>query len=409
MATVVVDLDDLDLFTSGDPHAAWAWLRENAPVYWNASAGGGGHWALTRYHDVVAVYSDPASYSSKNGTVLGGSYRNATDTASGQMLICSDPPEHRLLRQHVHKAFTAPMMERAGRYVRKYLSAALEKMTADGGGDFAADIAPMLPAGLLTAMFGIGRDDALRLLALTRSMIGYRDGEYTGPVPASTALVAAQVEIFDLLADLLERRRREPGGDEDLMGILLAARSNGRALTESQILYNALNVAVGGDETTPFAASAIVETLIRHPEQESLLHADPALLPTAVDEFFRWTSTNAYVCRTTTRDVTIRGVDIPAGQTLTLWNASANRDADKFPDPDRLDLGRTPNHHVAFGVANHRCIGMPAARMEITLLMQEILDRGLRFRLGGPIDRLRSNFMLGIKHLPVEVAAAGRS
>lgn len=400
MSTAVIDLDDLDLFVSGDPHAAWAWLREHAPVYRNPTAGGG-HWALTRYADVVGVYRDPSAYSSRNGTVLGGSYRSATDTASGQMLICSDPPEHRLLRQHVHKAFGAPMLDRAGVFVRRYLGEALDRFAADGGGDFAADIAPLLPAGLLAAMFGIGRDDAMRLLRLTRTMIGHRDREYAGPSTSAMALVAAQVEIFDLLTDLLDRRRTEPG--EDLVSILVAARTNGRPLPESQILYNALNVAVGGNETTPFTASAIVETLIAHPEQERRLHADPGLLGTAVDELFRWTSTNAYVCRTTTRDVTIRGVPIPAGETLTLWNASANRDPEAFPHAGRLDLGRTPNHHVAFGVANHRCIGMAAARLEITLLMRELLDRNLRFRLAGRVDRLASNFMLGIKHLPVEL------
>ncbi|ASW54313.1 cytochrome P450 [Plantactinospora sp. KBS50] len=401
MSTTVIDLDDLDMFVSGDPHVAWSWLRENAPVHWNPTAAGG-YWALTRYEDVAAVYRDPVSYSSKNGTVLGGSYRSATDTASGQMLICSDPPEHRLLRQHVHKAFTAPMMDRAGGYVRRYLGEALDRMVADGGGDFAVDIAPMLPAGLLSAMFGIGRDDALRLLRLTRTMIGHRDEEYAGPAAGSMTLVAAQVEIFDLLTELLERRRVDPG--EDLVSILIAARTNGRALSESQILYNALNVAVGGDETTPFTASAIVEALIQHPAEATRLLDRPELLDTAVDEMFRWTSTNAYVARTTTQDVTIRGVAIPAGQTLTLWNASANRDAAQFPHADRLDLGRTPNHHLAFGVANHRCVGMPAARMEISLLMSELVDRGLRFAPSGPVDRLRSNFMLGIKHLPVTVS-----
>ncbi|MEV4534052.1 cytochrome P450 [Asanoa sp. NPDC049518] len=398
MSTTVIDLDDLDLFVTGDPHATWAWLRANAPVYWNATATGG-YWAITRYDDVTAVYRDPATYSSKNGTVLGGSYRSATDTASGQMLICSDPPEHRLLRQHVHKAFGAPMMEKAGGFVRQYVGAALDRMVADGGGDFAVDIAPLLPAGLLAAMFGIGRDEAMHLLGLTRTMIGHRDGEYAGETSTSMTLVAAQVEIFEVLADLLDRRRREPC--DDLVSILVAARTNGRALSESQILYNALNVAVGGNETTPFTASAIVDTLIAHPAEAARLNADPALLPTAVDELFRWTSTNAYVCRTATRDVTIRGVPIKAGDTLTLWNASANRDGDQFPDPDRLDLGRTPNHHVAFGVANHRCIGMPAARMEISLLMTELVDRQLTFELAGPIERLASNFMLGIKHLPV--------
>lgn len=402
MSTAVIDLDDLDLFVSGDPHEAWSWLREHAPVYWNAAADGG-YWALTKYADVNAVYLDPVTYSSKHGTVLGGSYRNPTDTASGQMLICSDPPDHRLLRQQVHKAFGRRMMDEAAGHVRRYLTDALDRFTGAGGGDFAVDVAPLLPAGLLAAMFGIGRDDALHLLHLTRTMIGFKDEEYVRDGDDSMTLVGAQVEIFDFLAELLDQRRGDPR--DDLVSILLAAETNGRALSEGQILYNALNVAVGGNETTPFTASAIVETLIRHPEEERRLHADPSLIGTAVDELFRWTSTNAYVRRTTTRDVTIRGVEIPAGATLTLWNSSANRDEEQFPDARRLDLGRTPNHHVAFGVANHRCIGMAAARMEITLLMEELVRRGLRFAPAGDVDRLRSNFMLGIKHLPVQLVA----
>jgi cytochrome P450 len=402
MSTAVIDLDNLDLFVTGDPHATWAWLREHAPVY---RSDAGNYWAITRYADVTAVYLDPVTYSSKYGTVLGGSYRSSKDSASGQMLICSDPPEHRLLRQHVHKAFGAATMQRAAEHVRRYLNAALDRLVADGGGDFAVDVAPQLPAGLLAAMFGIGHRDAMHLLDLTRTMIGFRDEEYAGAADESMTLVGAQVEIFDFLAELLERRRAEPAGD--LLSILIAARTNGRELSDSQILYNALNVAVGGNETTPFTASAIVETLIRHADEERRLHDDPAILDTAVDELFRWTSTNAYVRRTTTRDVTIRGVPIPAGQTLTLWNASANRDEEQFPHADRLDLGRTPNHHLSFGVANHRCIGMPAARMEITLLVQELVRRRLRFGLAGEIERLASNFMLGTKHLPVSVVSSG--
>jgi cytochrome P450 len=403
MSTAVIDLDDLALFVSGDPHAAWAWLRDNEPVHFNATADGG-YWALTRYADVTAVYRDPVTYSSKYGTVLGGSYRSAKDSASGQMLICSDPPEHRLLRQHVHKAFGPAVMESAAAHVRRYLGDALDRLVADGGGDFAVDVAPQLPAGLLAATFGIGYREASHLLQLTRTMIGFRDDEYAGDSGESMTLVGAQVEIFDFLNDLLDRRRDDPA--DDLPSILIAARTNGKALSESEVLYNALNVAVGGNETTPFTASSIVETFIKHPGEERRLHDDPALLHTAVDELFRWTSTNAYVRRTTTRDVTIRGVPIPAGETLTLWNSSANRDEEQFPHADRLDLGRTPNHHVAFGVANHRCIGMGAASMEMTLLVEELVRRGLRFTLAGEIERLASNFMLGVKHLPVAVVAA---
>ncbi|MFG2012768.1 cytochrome P450 [Micromonospora sp. NPDC048868] len=407
MSATVVDLDDLDLFVCGDPHAIWARLRREAPVHWNAGPDGTGHWALTRYADVAAAYVDPVTFSSRHGTVLGGSYRSATDTASGQMLICSDPPEHRLLRQQVHPAFGQQMMTKAAGYVRSYLTAALDRFVQAGGGDFATEVAPQLPAGLLTAMLGIGREDAFHLLGLTRRMIGFRDDEYASRSGGPMTLVAAQAEIFEFLGDLVVHRRRNPGND--LISILLQARINGRALTEDQILYNALNVAVGGDETTPFTASAIVEALASHPVQARRLRDDPGLNRTAVEEFFRWTSTNAYVRRTATRDVDVRGVTIRAGDTVTLWNASANRDPDAFPSPDRLDLGRSPNQHLAFGVAHHRCIGMGAARMEIAMLTEEIARRGLRFEVSGPVRRLRSNFMLGITHLPVTVTLFGQS
>ncbi|MFC7827874.1 cytochrome P450 [Streptomyces sp. NPDC057362] len=397
-----IDLNDLDLFVSGDPHAAWSWLRRNAPVYWNSTPEGG-FWALTKYEDVAAAYIDASAFSSRFGTVLGGSYRSTADTASGQMLICSDPPDHRLLRQQVHKAFAPWMIEKATRRVVEFLDAALDKFVAAGGGDFATEVALELPAGFLSAMFDLGRDDAFRLLRLTRSMIGHKDQEYAGSARTGMTLVASQVEIFDMISELMERRRREPGGD--LVSILCSAEINGRPMTESQILYNCLNVAVGGNETTPYTATAAVLALADHPDQADRLIADPGLLGTAVEEVFRWTSTNAYVQRTATRDVELRGTLIRAGESVTLWNASANRDEEQFPDPDVFDVSRTPNQHLAFGVAAHRCIGMGGARQEITLLMRALAERRLRFEVAGPVERLRSNFMLGVKHLPVTVTA----
>ncbi|MEU2511200.1 cytochrome P450 [Streptomyces syringium] len=396
-----IDLNDLDLFVSGDPHAVWSRLRRTAPVYWNPTPDGG-FWALTRYEDVSAAYIDTVSFSSKYGTVLGGSYRNAADTASGQMLICSDPPDHRLLRQQVHKAFAPWMIEKATQRVVEFLGAALDRFVAAGGGDFATEVALELPAGFLSAMFDLGRDDAFRLLGLTRSMIGHKDAEYSGSSGADMTLVASQVEIFDMLTDLTERRRKEPGND--LVSLLCAAEINGRPMTDSQILYNCLNVAVGGNETTPYTATAAVLALAEHPDQAKRLIADPGLLSTGVEEIFRWTSTNAYVQRTATRDVELRGTLIKAGQSVTLWNASANRDEDQFASPDVFDVSRAPNQHLAFGVAAHRCIGMGGARQEITLLMRALTERRLRFEVTGPIERLRSNFMLGIKHLPVAVS-----
>lgn len=400
MSAAVIDLTDLTLFAEGDPHDAWAWLREHRPVHWNPSPDGG-FWALTRYHDIAAAYLDAAAFSSRQGTVLGGSYRSDSDTASGRMLIASDAPAHRHLRKAVHQGFLSAVMEHAARVVREYLDAALNRIRRDGGGDFALDVAPELPAGFLAAMFGIGRDEALALMRLTRSMIGFRDAEYTNDVGETATLVGSQVEIFDTMADLIERRRRSPG--TDLVSLLLKSTINGRPMTESEMLYNCLNVAVGGNETTPFTASAALLTLIEHPDEYRLMCADPAVMSSALDEVFRWTSTNAYVRRTATRDIELHGELIRAGDSVTLWNASANRDAAAFSHAQRFDVRRAPNHHLAFGAGPHRCIGMNAARLEISILLEELTRRDLRFELTAEPRRLRSNFMLGFTHMPVKV------
>jgi cytochrome P450 len=402
MRALDIDLTDPDLFARGDVHGAFALLRQHSPVYWNETRDGGGFWALTRYHDVAAAYNDADRLSSRHGTVLGGSYRRQADSAGGQMLIASDSPEHRLLRQQVHRAFLADMLNRAASLVRRYISAALDQVLAAGTADF-AEVALELPRGLLAAMFGLDRDEARRLLTLTRKMIAFRDPYYTEG-DETMALVAAQVEILDMMSALMSERRRRPG--RDLVSILAEARINGRPMTEREILYNCLNVAVGGDEkTTPFTAAAAIEAFAVHPDQYDQLLADPALLETALNEIFRWTSTNAYVQRTAKTGLEIGNQRIAAGQSVTLWNVSANFDEAAFAAPEVFQVSRQPNRHLAFGYGPHRCIGLSAAWMEIKILLEELIERQLRLAVAGPVRRLRSNFMLGPTSLPVRVEA----
>jgi cytochrome P450 len=394
-----VDLADTEMFVTGDPHAAWAWLRANAPVYHNPTQD---FWALTKHQDLSAVYVDHVAFSSEQGTVMGGSFRSGTDTATGKMLICADPPDHRLLRQQVHQGFANWMIDKIAVTVREYVDAGFDRLIADGGGDLACGLALELPAAVLAAMFGLSRSEAYYLLDLTREMIGFSDGEYVGD-NAQMTLVAAQVKIFDFLVDLTERRRRNPG--DDLPSVLLKSGINGRGLDDGQILYNCMNVVVGGNETTPYTACAGTLALLQYSDQAERFYSDASVLPTAIEEILRWTSTNAYVGRTVMKDVTIRGVDIPAGAKLTLWNASANRDEDVFADPQRFDLTRTPNPHLAFGVGIHRCIGQVVARKEVSIYFAALRERGLRLQLSAEVERLRSNFMLGTKHMPVAVVA----
>jgi cytochrome P450 len=399
MKTAPIDLTDTELFVTGDSFAAWKWLRHNAPVYWNEHSQGTGFWALTRYDDIVRVYLDHASFSSANGAVMGGSYRTTRDTASGTMLVCTDPPRHRLLRQQVRQGFSRRTIERIDACVRQLVEPAIDQMLEYGGCDFATDVARMLPTGVLMGMLGLSKEDAHHVLSLTQSMIGFRDDEYRDGHAESSVLVRSQSGILAFFVDIVERRRRDPG--DDLVSLLLRSKINGQSMSEAEILYNCMNIAVGSDETTPYTACGGVLALIEHPDEARRLRYDHSLLPTAVEEILRWTSTNAYVQRIASRDVEIRGQRILAGQSVTLWNPSANRDEDIFAEADRFDVAREPNRHIAFGAGHHYCIGQTVARRELSILFHGLLARNVRFELAGPCERLRSNFMLGFKHMPV--------
>jgi cytochrome P450 len=396
-----VDLTDVDVFVEGAHHEMFAWLRQHAPVYWNPSDGGG-FWALTRYDDVLRAYRDHAAFSSARGAILGGSFRSSADTAAGRMLVASDLPRHRLLREAMHRMFAAPVVARVQRQVVALVDAVLDRLCAAGGGDFAGDVAPQLPAGALMVTLNIGHEDALELISLTRRMIGFRDPSYVdGGDDERVRLAWIQSEIFEFFAELVRARRTDRG--DDLVSTLLNAQVNGRALPEEDVLYNCMNVAVGGNETSSYTACTGMEALLGAPDEYERLLAEPALLDTAIDEILRWASTNAYVQRVATRDIEIGDQLIREGDSVTLWNASANRDGSRFPEANRFDVARSPNRHLTFGNGIHRCIGASTGEVELTTLFGRLVDRRIRLVAAGPVRRLRSNFILGTVSLPVEV------
>ncbi|MEV0911244.1 cytochrome P450 [Streptomyces hokutonensis] len=404
-ATTVIDLTDVGLFATNRHHETFRHLRAHAPVYRNPLPDGTGFWALTRYDDVLAAYRDHETFSSAHGAILGGSFRAGGDTASGDMLVASDPPRHRMLRRAMHPPFSPGMVDRVTGQVRSLLREAVERIRREGGCDFALDFAPLLPVGALMALFGVGLDDARHIVSLTRRMVGYRDPalcEQTGD--ERIRLAHAQSEIFEYFADLLDERRDDPGRD-DVIGMLLRAELNGQALDDAQILYNCMNIAVGGNETSSYTTCAGFLALLENPGEWQRLREDPALLPSALEEILRWSSTNAYVQRVAVRDTRVHGVEITGGDIVTLWNVSANRDGDQFTDPDRFDITRNPNRHLSFGSGLHRCIGAPAGNAELAEAFTALMGSGLEFRPAGNPIRLRSNFILGFTSLPVETVA----
>jgi cytochrome P450 len=250
------------------------------------------------------------------------------------------------------------------------------------------------------AITGVSYEDAHELIGMTRRMIGFRDPHFADPAEDERLVLAmTQADIFEFFAEVLRARRKNPG--PDLISRLLKAEMNGRAWTEDEILYNCMNIAVGGNETSSYTACSGLEALIGHPEQYAELRHKPGLLDSAVNEILRWSSTNLYVRRGALRDVEVGGRTIRSGDVVTLWNASANRDAKQFTDPETFDLARTPNRHLSYGAGLHRCIGAMLAQTELSVVFRAIADLPVTAALSGPVQRLRSNFINGTTSLPV--------
>ncbi|QYX79586.1 cytochrome P450 [Streptomyces akebiae] len=400
MNTVLtIDLTDPDAFVEQRHHDMLAWLRENDPVHWHATEDGG-FWAVTRYDDVAGLYTDHVGFSSEGGPMLGGSFRSQADPSAGRMLVASDPPRQRQIRQVVHRAFTNRMLGRIARQVTELVDAAVERALADGGCDFATDIAPELPAGAVMAMMGVSHREARELIDLTRKMIGFRDPVYVDTSDDERLLLAVtQAEIFEYFAEIVRARRRDPG--DDLVSFLIEAERNGRPWPEEDILYNCMNVAVGGNETSSYTACSGLLALLENPGQFESLRHRPELMDSAINEILRWSSTNAYVMRVATKDLWIGDREVREGDSVTLWNASANRDPSQFDRPDDFDISRSPNRHLSYGIGIHRCVGAMLAQTELGILFRRMTDPGLNIGLSGPVRRLRSNFIQGITRMPV--------
>ncbi|WP_431897551.1 cytochrome P450 [Micromonospora haikouensis] len=397
-----VDLTDVDLFVRGAHTDVLAQLRATGSIYWNEGVDGSRFWALTTYADVLWAYREHTLFGSERGAILGGSFRSETDTAGGKMLVASDLPRHRLLKQQIHPGLSASVVSRVAVQVGELLDRALDRAARAGGCDFATEIATEMPAGALMVIMGIGHEEAHELIGLTRRMVGFRDEVFVDTGGEERLRLAwLQAEIFEFFADVLRQRRAQPG--DDFVSLLLKARINGRPLSEEEIFYNCMNLAVGGNETSSYTACSGVQAFAENPDQHALLLRNPDLMPGAIEEALRWASVNAYVQRVAKQDVTRGGVLIREGDSLTLWNVSANRDEAQFPEPERFDITRNPNRHLSYGAGIHRCIGAPVAQAELNLLLRRVLLSGLRFELVGAPRRLRSNFILGTTSMPVAI------
>ncbi|MEU1587133.1 cytochrome P450 [Micromonospora sp. NPDC005710] len=386
-----INLVDPELYRSGDPFSQWRWLRAHAPVYRHPATDLPGFWALTRYDDVRAAYRDPETFSSAKGILLRPAGHGA-DPGGGRTLALTDPPRHRQLRNLVDSWFAVRAMRSLEPKLEKIAQTVVDRALELGSCDFVTDIAGRLPLYVICDMMGIPEGDWELLYGLTSQAFGAAD--------AGSQRIA-HLQIMSYFDDLRMAKARRPG--EDLVSVLATAEIDGERLPADDVILNCDNLLVGGTENTRIAASGGMLALLEHPDQWAMLAADHSLLPSAVDEVLRWTSTATHIVRTVTRPVDIRGTTLAANDLVTLWLPSANRDESVFADPDRFDVTRKPNRHLALGFGEHFCVGNVLARVELRLLYQELINRSVRIDLAEKPELLRSIVVNGPERMPVRL------
>lgn len=404
------DITSHDTYTNGVPHATFARLRTEDPVHWTEEADGSGFWSILRYDDALAVSRDVATFTSTKGIRL--EEMDEEESEARRTLMELDPPEHTRYRRLVSKGFTRRSVESYEESIRELAVEVIEEALQQTEFDFVQAVAEELPMRMLGRMLGTSDEDGRKMVAWGDALLGNTDPEFTDyPVDLTNTdefrmvpfRSPASIQIFQYAQDQAEKRRACPG--EDLITQLLAPATDGVPLTDHEFNNFFTLLVAAGNDTTRYTMTHGLWSMINHPELWDAWKANPDLTPTAIEEILRTSSVTMHFRRTATRDIEMRGKQIKAGDKVVIWYNAANHDPEAFENPFRYDLARTDNDHMAFGRNGpHLCLGAWLARMEARLVFEELLKRVDRFEPNGPVDRLRSNFISGIKHLPVKVA-----
>ncbi|TQF01908.1 cytochrome P450 [Kitasatospora acidiphila] len=394
-----IDLLDPGPFSRNEFWPVFAWLRANAPVHRHPEPQGPGFWVLSRYRDIVQVYGDSDTFSSRHGMRL-GSDPAAVASVAQQMLIVSDPPEHTNVKRALSKAFGPAQLPKLERMVAQVVGDLVAEAVDRAEFDF-IELAKQLPNRVVCAMMGIPRGDWSWIGDLTTEAFDS---------PDEVVRSHAHSEIFLYFIELLRQRRADPGDDlisQIAFDVPVQESGTERMLTDEEIVFNCNGILSGANETTRYSAAGAVNMFARLPDQWALLRRlGPAGIDSAVEEILRWTTPGVHALRTATRDTEIAGVPIAAGDQVTLWNVSANRDEELFDHPEQFRVDRRPNRHIAFGHGRHLCLGARLARLELSALLGELLAHLDGFELTGPALFNASNFTWGVRSLPVRLLRA---
>jgi cytochrome P450 len=347
-------------------------------------------WQVFRYEDVKDVITDYSRFSSQ-------SLPGFTDSFLKDTLVAKDPPDHRKLRNLVNQAFTPRAVARLSDRITQITQELLDQVRAQGKMDIVSDLAFPLPAKVIAEMLGVPSEDWDIFQRWARG----DGGDARAPrQEAERSMQRMRQEMAGYFSRLLEARRRAPR--EDLISALSTAEVDGERLSENDLVSFCILLLAAGQETTKNLVANAILCLTDHPASLERLQHQPALMPTAIEEVLRYLPPVWFLFRHTTTDVELGGQYIPANQVVLAWTASANRDPAQFPDPDRFDIEREPNRHLAFGHGIHFCVGAPLARLEAKIALPMMLEQLKELqRVEGVPIAIHTGIVFVIRNLPV--------
>ena len=392
-----IELLSPSTFAKGHPHDQYEWLRDNDPVHWHEEPDGPGFWVLSRYEDVAEVGRQPHVFSSEP-TIMIADPEAGLDISSGdhKMMLTMDPPQHTLFRKTISREFTRGPAAGLKPRISELSAAIVDKVIDAGECEFVSEVAGELPSYVIAELMGIPLDDGRELYKLTETIHSAREAVPEG------AQAEAVMKMFGYAQGVYRDKLNTPG--DDLASQIVHAEVDGRSLDEIDFqLFFMLLIDAGGDTTRNLVAGGLYE-LIKHPEvlRDWQNHRSEEFDASARDELLRSVSPVIYMRRTVLQETELHGKTLKVGDKVVRYFGAANFDNRKFENPDKLNLSRFPNEQIAFGTGTHVCLGQHIARVEIDCMFHEILDRMTEFRLAEEPEWLESNFISGIKQMPIE-------
>ena len=408
---MALSLDNLDIIDPilfverGYPHEEWALLRRQAPVFWYDRPDVHPFWAITRHADIVEVSRQSELFNSLPAErqmlaifkVQPG--QEPSDEPILRQLLNMNGAEHAAYRGVVKRRFTPRAVGHLRAQIEAVTAELLDDASAKTECDFVTELSAKLPLAVIAEMFGIPRSDWPMMFRLSNEMIGPEDPEYAKNDSIRETLERARMEFFQYFSGLIADRQKSPL--DDLSTALAHGCVHGQAIPPFEMLSYFALLIIAGNETTRNATTGGLYALMQHPDQWQRLKHERSLIPSAVDEILRWVSPVIQFTRVATRDTVVHGQPIREGDVLTMFYPSANRDEDVFEEPFKFDIARNPNPHLAFGIGPHYCLGANLARLELQVMFEQLAQRLEWVDLAGPIERMRSSFVGGIKHMPI--------